>query len=124
MKILYTCLKTRRGEERRGEERRGEERRGEGGREGGKEGREEGREGGREGERICLREREMTENLDSIERHNDWAQVEHIYRIPAAGKLLKIRFKSQQMAQNALDKGLIILHQSILKWNLEKEILH
>ena len=62
------------------------------------------------------------EVIDSIERHNDWAQMEHIYRIPAAGKLLKIRFKTQQMAQNALDKGLIILHQSIPKWNLEKEI--
>ena len=62
------------------------------------------------------------EVIDSIERHNDWAQVEHIYRIPAASKLLKIRFKTQQMAQNALDKGLIILQQSIPKWNLEKEI--
>ena len=62
------------------------------------------------------------EVIDSIERHNDWAQVEHIYRIPATGKLLKIRFKTQQMAQNALEKGLIILHQSIPKWNLEKEI--
>ena len=62
------------------------------------------------------------EVIDSIERHNDWAQVEHIYGIPAAGKLVKIRSKTQQMAQNALDKRLIILHQSIPKWNLEKEI--
>ena len=49
-------------------------------------------------------------------------QCEHIYRIPAASKLLKIRFKTQQMAQTALDKGMIILHQIIPKWNLEKEI--
>ena len=60
------------------------------------------------------------EVIDSIEKHNNWATVEHIYRIPAAGKLLKIRFKSQQMAQTALDKGMIILHQNIPKWNLEK----
>ena len=32
---------------------------------------------------------------DSIERHNGWATVEHNYRIPAASKLLKIRFKTQ-----------------------------
>ena len=60
--------------------------------------------------------------IDSIERHNDWATFEHIYRIPASSKLLKIRFKTQQMAQNALDKCMIILQQSILKWNLEREI--
>ena len=58
--------------------------------------------------------------IDSIESHNDWVTVEHIYRIPAASKLLKIRFKTKQMAQNALDKGMIILQQSIPKWNLER----
>ena len=58
----------------------------------------------------------------SIERLNDWAQVESIYRIPSTSKILKIRFKTQQMTQVALDKGIKILHQYIPKWNIEKEL--
>ena len=60
--------------------------------------------------------------IHSIERLNDWAQVESIYRIPSTSKILKIRLKTQQMAQVALDKVIKILHQHIPKWNIEKEL--
>ena len=58
--------------------------------------------------------------IDSVERLNDWAQVESIYRIPSTSKILKIRFKTQHMVQIALDKGIKILYQYIPKWNIEK----
>ena len=60
--------------------------------------------------------------IHSIERLNDWAEVESIYRIPSTSKILKIRLKTQQMTQVALDKGIKILHQYIPKWNIEKEL--
>ena len=60
--------------------------------------------------------------IDSVERFNDWAQVESIYRIPSTSKILKIRFKTQHMVQIALDKGIKILYQHIPKWNIEKEL--
>ena len=59
---------------------------------------------------------------DSIERLNEWAQVESIYRIPSTSKILKIRLKMQQMVQVALDKGIKIFHLYIPKWNIEKEL--
>ena len=61
------------------------------------------------------------EIIDCIEIFNDWAEVESIYKIPSASKILKIRLKIQQMVQVALDKGIKILHQYIPKWNIEKE---
>ena len=60
--------------------------------------------------------------VTSIHKLNAWATVESIYQIPSAIKILKIRFKNQQMVQTALDKGIIILHQSIPSWNIEKEL--
>ena len=62
------------------------------------------------------------EIIDSIENLNKWAKVESIYKIPSTSKILKIRFKTQQMAQLALDNGVKILHQYISKWNVEKEV--
>ena len=62
------------------------------------------------------------EIIDSIEILNKWAKVESIYKIPSTSKILKIRFKTQQMAQLALDNGIKILHQYISKWNVEKEV--
>ena len=48
--------------------------------------------------------------IHSIERLNDLGKVESIYRIPSTSKILKIRLKTQQMTQVALDKGIKILH--------------
>ena len=36
--------------------------------------------------------------------------------------MLKIKFTSQQMVQKALTKGIVILHQFIPHYNIEKEI--
>ena len=60
--------------------------------------------------------------FDSIHELNDWAEVEDIYRIPTASKMIKVRFTSQQMVQTVLTKGIVILHQFIPHWNVEKEI--
>ena len=62
------------------------------------------------------------EMTDSIERLNDCSQVESIYIIPSTSKIMKIRFKTQQMVQVTLDKGIKILHQYIPKWNIGKEL--
>ena len=62
------------------------------------------------------------EIIDNIEHLDEWAIVKSIYKIPSTSKILKIRFKTQQMVQVALDKGIKILHQYIPKWNIEKEV--
>ena len=62
------------------------------------------------------------EVVDSIHDLNDWAEVEDLYRLPTTSKMIKIRFTSQQMVQTALTIGIVILHQSIPHWNVEKEI--
>ena len=62
------------------------------------------------------------EIVDSIHELNDWAKVESMYRLPTTSKMLKIRFTSQQMVQTAMTKGLVILHQFIPHWNVEREI--
>ena len=41
-----------------------------------------------------LDEYEDQEVIDSINRHNTWAEAESIYRITQKGRLLKVRFKS------------------------------
>ena len=61
--------------------------------------------------------------IHSIERLIDWVQLESIYRIPSTSKILKMRLKTQQMVQVALDKGIKVLHQYIPKWDIEKELL-
>ena len=60
--------------------------------------------------------------IESIERLNQWATVESIYRIPTTIKMLKVRFQNQQMVQVAIEKGIVILHQHIPHWNIEKEL--
>lgn len=62
------------------------------------------------------------EVTDSINRLNDWAEVESIFRIPSTSKLLKVKFKQQQMVETALKKGIIVLHQHIPASNVEREI--
>ena len=62
------------------------------------------------------------EIIDSIHELGDRAEVESMYRLPTTSKMLKIRFVSQQMAQTAMTKGLVILHQFIPHWNVEREI--
>ena len=62
------------------------------------------------------------EIVDSITQLNEWAEVEEMYRLPTTSKMIKIRFVSQQMVQTALTKGLVILHQFIPHWNMEREI--
>ena len=62
--------------------------------------------------------------IESVERLNSWATVESVYKIPTKGnnKLVKLRFKNQQMAQVALQKGINILNQHIPHWSIEKEL--
>ena len=60
------------------------------------------------------------EIIDSINELNDWAEVEGMYRLPTTSKMLKIKFTSQQMVQKALTKGIVILHQFIPHYNIEK----
>ena len=62
------------------------------------------------------------EIIESIERLNSWAKVEHVYKIPTTSKLLKVRFQHQQMVQVALQKGINVLHQHIPQWSIEKEL--
>ena len=62
------------------------------------------------------------EIITSIYELNDWAEVEDLYRLPTASKMIKIRFTSQTMVQTALTKGMVILHQFIPHWSIEKEI--
>ena len=45
-----------------------------------------------------------------------------MFRLPTTGKMLKIKFTSQQMVHKALTKGIVILHQFIPHYNIEKEI--
>ena len=62
------------------------------------------------------------EIIESIQELNEWAEVEDIYVLPTASKMMKIRFTSQQMVQTALTKGVVVLHQYIPQWNVEREI--
>ena len=62
------------------------------------------------------------EIVDSIESLNTWAEVESVFKIPVTSKMLKIRFKNSQMAQTAIQKGVVILHQYIPPTSIEKEI--
>ena len=62
------------------------------------------------------------EMISSIDQDNEWAEVEEVYRLPTVSKMVKVRFKSQQMAQMALSKGVVIFNQYIPQWNIEKEI--
>ena len=61
------------------------------------------------------------EVTQSIERSNDWAKVEQVVRIPTTGRLLKIKFQSTNMAQQALRDGIIVLNQKINPKHVEKE---
>ena len=62
------------------------------------------------------------EIVDSIHERNNWPEVEEIYRLPTTSKMIKIHFTSQLMVQTAMTKGLVVLHQLIPHWNIEKEI--
>ena len=62
------------------------------------------------------------EVTESINNANEWAEVEQIHRILTTGRLLKVKFKSAAMVQNALTQGIIVLHQKINPKNIEKEI--
>ena len=60
------------------------------------------------------------EIIDSIETLNEWAEVVSVFKIPVTSKMLKVRFKNNQMAQQAMQKGLVILHQYIPPTSIEK----
>ena len=62
------------------------------------------------------------EVIQSINRANNWAKVEQIVRIHTSDRLLKIKFQSTNMAQQALRDGIIILNQKINPRHVEKEI--
>ena len=58
----------------------------------------------------------------NIEQSNPWSKVDSVYRLNTPSKMMKIKFKSPEMAQKALSEGIYILNQSIPPRNLEKEI--
>ena len=58
-------------------------------------------------------EYEEQEIIQSINRNNQWADVESIYRITNTGRLMKIKFKTTAMVSRALTEGLLILQQKI-----------
>ena len=60
------------------------------------------------------------EIIDSIESLKEWTEVESVFKIPVTSKMLKIRFKNNQLAQQAMQKGLVILHQYIPPTSIEK----
>ena len=62
------------------------------------------------------------EVITSINRANEWAEVDHIHRIMTNGRLLKVKFKSTSMVQIALNQGIIVLHQKINTKHIDKEI--
>ena len=62
------------------------------------------------------------EIIASIEELNEWAKVEEVYKLPTTSKMMKIRFSSQSMVQTAMTKGVVVLHQFIPHWNIEREI--
>ena len=66
-------------------------------------------------------EYEDEDKITSINETNQWAQAESIYRIQTTGRMLKIRLKNPQMANQATRDGLIIIHQQIPPKHREKE---
>ena len=62
------------------------------------------------------------EVLESIHYANEWAKVLEIFRIPTTGCLLEAKFESTEMAQYAINNGIIVLHQKINPKNVEREI--
>ena len=62
------------------------------------------------------------EVVESIHCANEWAKVLEICRIPTTGRLLKVKFESTEMAQYAINNGIVVLHQKINSKNVEREI--
>ena len=62
------------------------------------------------------------EIAESVERVNEWAEVEEVVKLPTTSQILKVRFKTSSMAQKAMGKGIIVLNQSIPPWKVEREI--
>ena len=60
--------------------------------------------------------------IQNIESKNEWCKVESIYKLQTPSKIIKIRFKTTEMAQRALQDGLYILNQKIPSRNIEKEV--
>ena len=63
-----------------------------------------------------------TEIISSIETLNEWAEVESVFKIPVTSETLKSRFQNKQMVQQAMQKGVVILHQYIPLTSVKKEI--
>ena len=49
------------------------------------------------------------EEIESINASNEWARVESIYRPTNTGRMLKMKFESPQMANNATQNGMIMI---------------
>ena len=62
------------------------------------------------------------EVIDSIHRANEWAEVEEVVGIQETRRVLKVKFQSTSMAQNAVNNGIIILNQKINGKHIEKGI--
>ena len=62
------------------------------------------------------------EVIASIHASNEWAKVVNIYRLTNTGRLLKKKFESPQMVNNAVQNSMIVIHQKIMPKNIEKEI--
>ena len=62
------------------------------------------------------------EIMANIEQLNTWAKVTEIYKMPTTSKMIKVQFKSTQMAQRAAAEGIVVLYQKIPPKKIEKEI--
>ena len=58
----------------------------------------------------------------NLEESNKWCKVESVYRLGTTSKMIKIRFRTPEMAQRAIEEGIYILNQSMPSRNIEKEI--
>ena len=62
------------------------------------------------------------EIMANVEQLNTWAKVTEIYKMPTTSKMIKVQFKSTQMAQRAAAEGIVVLYQKIPPKKIEKEI--
>ena len=62
------------------------------------------------------------DEIDSIERLNNWAKVDSVYVFKIAANLMKIIFRTSAMALQAQKEGIIINNKFIPSKRVEKEI--
>ena len=71
---------------------------------------------------VVVRDVDSVMEEFTVEEIAEWAKVEEVVKLPTTSQILKVRFRTSSMAQKAMDKGIIVLNQSIAPWKVEREI--